>query len=152
MNSCTPSFTSWAVPIAMAAATQATVTPSISCLARRLRAGRSINDRLLHEGGTPFGSELLDQRHVAGGEDRDQHDRDDGPQRAVPPGSPRRVPPPTHRWDAHEGEWCAHSEGEEKDRGQAEQQEEVDQHGPPDDVGEALHRLPVPAEDRKSVV
>src|SRR5438034_58072 len=102
MNSCTPSFTSWPVPMAMATATQATVTPSISCLARRLRAGRSIKDRLLHEGGTPFGGELLDQRHVAGGEDRDQHHRDGGPQHAVPPGASRRVPPPTHRRDAHE--------------------------------------------------
>src|SRR5438034_11019139 len=108
MNSCTPSFTSWAVPIAMAAATQATVTPSISCLARRLRAGRSIKDGLLHEGGTPLGGELLDQRDETGGEHPDHHDRAHGPQRAMAPGSPRRVPPPPHRRDAHEGERCAH--------------------------------------------
>ena len=68
-NSCSPSFTSWLVPTASASVTQVTVSPSISCFARRRRRVRSITVCLLHEGGASFFGQLTRERRVPGRKD-----------------------------------------------------------------------------------
>ena len=150
-NSCNPSFTSWPLPTASASVTQVTVSPSISCLARRRRRPRSIMVCLQQERGASLFGQLTYERHETGGKDSKQHDRDHGAHDSGCSRPPGGAPPPADERHSQEGQRRAYRNGVQEDGRQAEQQEEVEQNRGPDDVRDSLDRLPVPAQPALSL-
>src|SRR5438309_3190731 len=150
-NSCNPSFTSWPVPTASASVTQVTVSPSMSCFARRRRRARSIMVRLQHERGASLFGQLTYERHETGGKDSKQHDRDHGAHESGCSRPPGGAPPPADERHSQESQRRAYRNGVQEDGRQAEQQEEVEQNRGPDDVRDSLDRLPVPAQPALSL-
>src|SRR5437588_3883955 len=142
-NSSRPSATSWLVPMPNAITTESAVTPSITRLARRRRrrlASCSVTGRVLRHRCSSLLGELVGEGYETGAEDRDQSHGRDGTCNPPAPGSPGRGPPAPHGRDTHDRQREADRDRVEKDGAQAEQQQQMEQHSPPNHVGQALDR------------